>query len=77
MRHQAAAWRTSQTNWVTERVSFQSELEHLRDELLTAQAWAHSLERTLADSHGRLSDVQSELHVCERMMEGLMAAPRR
>lgn len=77
LRQQVAAWRSSQAAWVTERVSLQSEFGRLHDELLTAQAWIDRLERTLAESHGRLADLQSELHACERVMEGLMAIPKQ
>lgn len=76
-RQQAAAWRTSQATWITQRNALHAELERRRDELLTAQAWIDRLERTLALSHAQFADTQSELHLCERLQETLMAVRKR
>lgn len=72
-----AAWRNSQAMWTTQRNALHAELEHRRDELLTAQAWIDSLERTVALSHAQFVDTQSELHLCERLQEILMAVRKR
>ena len=72
-----AAWRNSQAAWTAQRNALHVELERRRDELLTAQAWIDKLERTLALSHAQFADTQSELHLCERLQETLMAARKR
>jgi len=76
-REQAAAWRTSQASWITQRTALQAELEHRLDELMTSQAWIDRLERTLALSHAQFADTQSDLHLCERLQETLMAVRKR
>lgn len=76
-RQQVAAWQASQSTWAAQRSALHAELERLRDELSTAQAWLDRLERTLALSHGHLVDAKSELHFCERLLETLMTVRKR
>jgi len=76
-RQQVASWRASESRWITERTALHAELDRSRDELLTAQAWIDRLQDTLTLSHARMSDTQSELHVCERLIETLLATHKR
>ena len=76
-RQERAAWRTSQAQWSNERLALNAELDRMRDEAQRAKAWINSQQQTLTLSHARLADANSERHVCERLLDTLMAVRKR
>lgn len=76
-RQERAAWRASQAQWSNERQALHAEVGRLRDETQRAKAWINSQQQTLTLSHARLADANSERHVCERLLDTLMAARKR
>ena len=77
LRRQAAAWRKNHAAWIDERISLQAERDRLRHELMTARAWVDRLEHTLTLSHDRMAEIQSDLQLCERLVDTVMATPKR